>query len=110
MRKLIDAAGPSAVVAELSGDLNKEYIYAAGAASYGFTAVGVSPRGGNDPGFQRVILSDNGGQVTEVESYQMKRGARPSRALRIALVHAWHRASPCGASRGAPHRVVWCIA
>ena len=31
-------------------------------------------RGGNDPGFHRVILSDDGRQVTEGESYQMKRG------------------------------------
>lgn len=42
--------------------------------SAGVTAVGVSPRGGNDPGFHRYILSDDGGQVTEIESYQMKRG------------------------------------
>ena len=49
VRTLIDEAGPSAVVAELSGDLNKEHLYAAGTASYGFTAVGMSRRGGNDP-------------------------------------------------------------
>jgi hypothetical protein len=49
VRALVDEAGPSAVVAELSGDLNKEHLYAAGAASYGFTAVGMSRRGGNGP-------------------------------------------------------------
>ena len=63
-----------AVVAEMSGDLNKEYIYASGQESFGFTATGVSPRGGNDPGFHRVFLSGDGARVTEVESYQMKRG------------------------------------
>ena len=63
-----------AVVAEMSGDLNKEYIYASGQESFGFTATGVSPRGGNDPGFHRIFLSGDGARVTEVESYQMKRG------------------------------------
>ena len=42
-----------AVVAELSGDLNKEYIYASGQRSFGWTTVGVSQRAGNDPGFHR---------------------------------------------------------
>lgn len=64
----------AAVVAEMSGDLNKEYIYASGQESFGFTATGVSPRGGNDPGFHRVFLTGDGARVTEVESYQMKRG------------------------------------
>ena len=49
VRALVDAAGPSAVVAELSGDLNKEHLYAAGAASYGFTAVGMSRRRDDPP-------------------------------------------------------------
>lgn len=39
-------------MAEVAGDLNKEYVYAAGLASWGFTGVGVSARGGNDAGFQ----------------------------------------------------------
>ena len=62
----------------MAGDLNKEYIYASGHRSFGFTAAGVSQRGGNDPGFRRVFLTGNGSGVTEVESYQMKRGALPS--------------------------------
>lgn len=63
-----------AIVAELSGDLNKEHIYASGKKSFGFTAVGVSRRGGNDPGFNRFFMSADGTMITEVESYQMKRG------------------------------------
>ena len=102
VRTLIDEAGPSAVVAELSGDLNKEHLYAAGAASYGFTAVGMSRRGGNDPGFHRVILSDDGGQVTEVEAYQMKRGCEFSWGHSFVESYAPHLDDGFNAAKVAP--------
>ena len=73
IRAILDAH-EHAIVAELAGDLNKEHVFATGTRSFGFTAVGVSPRGGNDAGFHRFFMSADGRAVTEIESYQMKRG------------------------------------
>jgi len=75
IRKILDHYA-DAIVAEWAGDLNTEHIYAAGdvAATWGHTAVGVSARGGNDPGFKRVFMSADGKRTLDIESYQMKRG------------------------------------
>ena len=83
-----DAASKvDAIVAELSGDLNREHVYAAGRRSFGFTAVGISQRGGNDAGFQRFFISADGRLLTEVESYQMKRTRRVVADERCQMSH-----------------------
>ena len=59
-------------------------------------------RGGNDPGFQRVILSDDGRQVTEVESYQMKRGCAFSWGHSFVESYAPHLDDGFNAAKVAP--------
>ena len=76
LRNVLDAHA-DAIVSEIAGDLNKEHIYATGytgKGSWGFTAVGVSPRGGNDAGFQRFFMTADASEIVEIESYSIKRG------------------------------------
>ena len=62
----------------------------------------LSRRGGNDPGFHRVILSDDGRQVTEVESYQMKRGCAFSWGHSFVESYAPHLDDGFNADKVAP--------
>ena len=73
LRKIIaDSNVP--IVGEFCGDVNKEYLMSMGAgdSSWAVTAVGVSARGGNSPGFQRVIFNSGNTKVMDVESYRLK--------------------------------------
>ena len=51
------------IVTEVAGDLNTEHYYLTSDTTWGFTGVGVSRRGGNDPGLQIVELNKEGTKV-----------------------------------------------
>eukprot|EP00656_Telonema_subtile_P042959 TRINITY_DN4907_c0_g1_i6.p1 TRINITY_DN4907_c0_g1~~TRINITY_DN4907_c0_g1_i6.p1 ORF type:complete len:574 (+),score=107.40 TRINITY_DN4907_c0_g1_i6:177-1898(+) len=60
------------ITAEVYGDLNKEYYFMTNKGGFGFSAVGLSRRGGNDPGFQRLVLDSTGRGLRDLESYAME--------------------------------------
>lgn len=61
------------IVFEIYGDLNKEYLFNVG-KGWGFTGVGISGRGKNSPGFQRVLLPADASNVKDIEAYRIKTG------------------------------------
>jgi len=87
IRHIIDHSGAK-IIAEVYGDLNKEYYFLTSPKSFGFTAVGVSRRGGNDPGFHRVVLDETGSKVQDIESYQMKKGCEYSLSFSYVKAYA----------------------
>lgn len=61
------------IVSEVYGDLNQEYYFNTNQGrSWAFTAVGISRRGKNDPGFQRVLMNNGASKVMDIENYSMK--------------------------------------
>jgi len=61
----------SSIVAEVNGDKNKEFYYLTSANTWGYTAVGMSRRGTNDPGLQITLLNDEHTKVKDILSYLM---------------------------------------
>ena len=87
VRDALDRASAN-IVTEVAGDLNTEHYYLTSNATWGFTGVGVSRRGGNDPGLQIVELNKDGTKVVDVLSYQMS-GEGCSYALNHSFVEQY---------------------
>jgi len=62
----------STIVTEVAGDKNQEFYYLTSPTTWGYTAVGMSRRGTNDPGMQVTLLNEENTKIRDILSYAME--------------------------------------